>query len=86
MSSQKEVVELPSGKFVLYVSVGTNRSSFNGGRGIEGIGVEPNEHVEYVAKDLAAGIDTLTARAEELLGDFPAGKVAYRPEDYGWKR
>jgi hypothetical protein len=86
MSSQKETVELPSGKFVLDVSVGTNRSSFNGGRGIEGIGVAPNELVEYVAKDLAAGIDTLTEHAEELLQDFPAEKVAYRPADYGWKR
>lgn len=46
--------ELPSGLFALYVSVASNKGCFNGGRGIEGIGVVPHELVEYDLKDLAA--------------------------------
>ena len=86
MSSSKLTIPLPSGKFSLYVSVRSNKSRFQGGRGIEGIGIEPHEIVEYKAEDLAAGKDTLILRAEELLADFPQGKVAYRPKQYGWKR
>ena len=78
MSSQKETIELPSGLFALYVSVSSNKQRFNGGKGIEGIGVIPHEIVEFDPKDLAAGVDTLIARADELLADFPAGKVPYR--------
>ena len=86
MSSQKDTIELPSKLFALYVSVGTNRSSFNGGRGIEGIGVAPMEEVAYDPEDLAAGVDTLIRRAEALLGDFPQKKVRYDPAKAGWKR
>jgi C-terminal processing protease CtpA/Prc len=86
MSSSKTTIELPSGKFSLYVSVRSNKSRFQGGRGIEGIGIEPHEVVAYKAEDLAAGKDTLILRAEELLADFPEGKVPYRPKNYGWKR
>ena len=86
MSSQKTTIELPSGKGSLYVSVRSNKSRFQGGRGIEGIGIEPHEVVEYRAEDLAAGKDTLIERAEAVLDDFPEGKVAYRPKNYGWKR
>jgi hypothetical protein len=85
MSSQKATIDLPSGLFQLYVSVESNRSSFNGGLGIEGIGVAPHEVVEFDPKDLADKKDTLILRAEELLRTgFPKGKVAYDPQQYGW--
>ena len=84
MSSQKETIELPSGKFLLYVSVRSNRSSFNGGRGIEGIGVAPDEVLEYDPEELGAGIDTMIRRAEELLEEFPQSEVRYDPQDYDW--
>ena len=84
MSSQKEFIELPSGLFKLYVSVRGNRSSFNKGQGIEGIGVPPQEVVEFDPEDLRNGVDTLIKRAEELLADFPQKKVKYDPKDYGW--
>lgn len=84
MSSQKTTIELPSGLFNLYVSTGSNRSSFNGGRGIEGLGVAPNEVVEFDPADLAQEIDTLIKRADELLQDFPQKKVKYDPKDFGW--
>jgi C-terminal processing protease CtpA/Prc len=78
MSSSKTTIELPSGLFALYVSVSSNKGRFNGGKGIEGIGVIPHEIVEFDPKDLAAGVDTLIRRADELLADFPAGKVPYK--------
>jgi len=78
MSSQKTTIELPSGLFALYVSVSSNKGRFNGGKGIEGIGVIPHEIVEFDPEDLAAGVDTLIRRADELLADFPAGKVPYK--------
>jgi hypothetical protein len=78
MSSQKTEIELPSGLFTLYVSVGSNKSRFNAGKGIEGIGVIPHEIVEYSPKDLANGVDTLIARAEALLAKFPQDEVPYR--------
>jgi C-terminal processing protease CtpA/Prc len=78
MSSQKTTIALPSGLFGLYVSTGSNKSRFNEGRGIEGIGVIPHEIVNYAAKDLAAGIDTLIKRAGEVLAKFPQEKVRYK--------
>lgn len=78
MSSQKTTIDLPSGKFDLYVSTHSNKARFNAGRGIEGIGVIPHEIVAYGQKDLAAGVDTLIRRASELLAKFPANKVPYR--------
>jgi carboxyl-terminal processing protease len=86
MSSSKRTIAMPSGLFSLYVSVRSNKGRFNGGRGIEGIGVIPHEIVEYAAKDLAKGIDTQIARAEAILADFPKGKVPYRPKQHGWKK
>ncbi len=86
MSSGKETIKLPSGKFELYVSVRSNRGSFNGGRGIEGIGVPPQEYVEFDPEDLAAGVDTLIKRAQDLLDKFPQKDVRYDPEKYDWKR
>jgi hypothetical protein len=79
MSSQKTEIELPSGLFKLYVSISSNKQRFNGGKGIEGIGVIPHEIVEFDPKDLAQGVDTLIARAEALLVKFPQNAVPYRP-------
>lgn len=66
MSGSKEDIDLPSGMFALHVVTRSNKISFNGGRGIEGIGVAPDELVPYSATDLAAGVDTLLARADSL--------------------
>jgi C-terminal processing protease CtpA/Prc len=46
MSSQKTTIELPSRLFELYVSTGSNMGRYNGGRGLEGIGVIPHRIVE----------------------------------------
>ncbi|MEM7309194.1 MAG: S41 family peptidase [Planctomycetota bacterium] len=86
MSSQKTTIELPSGLFELYVSTRSNRQSFNQGRGIEGIGVAPHERLEYDPKELAAGVDTMIRRAEELLADYPQDELEYDPADFGWGR
>lgn len=85
MSSSKATIELPSGLFALYVSNASNKGRFNDGRGIEGVGVHPHEVVPYKAADLAAGVDTLIARAEALLREFPQERVPYRAEAFGWK-
>ena len=80
MSSSKKTLPVPSGLFSAYYSVYSNKARFNKGRGIEGVGVPPNEVVEYDAKDLAAGVDTQIRRAEELLAKgFPADVVDYEP-------
>ena len=42
------------------------------------------KNVRVVRPD-AQEVDTLIVRAEELLGKFPKGKVAYDPEKYGWQ-
>ncbi|MCB1229737.1 MAG: hypothetical protein KDN19_05700 [Verrucomicrobiae bacterium] len=87
MSSGKTEIALPSGLFNLRVSIYSNKGRFNGGRGIEGIGVIPHEIVSFEVKDLAAEHDTLIARAVELLREgFPENVVPYRPEDFGWER
>lgn len=77
MSSSKVMLDLPSGLFRLRVSVASNMGRFNEGRGIEGIGVIPHEIVEYDAKDLAKGKDTLIERAVKILKRFPSNKVPY---------
>ncbi len=80
MSSQKKDITVPSGLFGVHFSFRSNKHRFNGGRGIEGIGVPPHEVVPYDPKDLAAGVDTQIRRAEELLAKgFPGGKVLYKP-------
>ncbi|MCZ6788274.1 MAG: S41 family peptidase [Planctomycetota bacterium] len=86
MSSSKKTIELPSKLFSLYVSVRSNKARFQGGRGIEGIGIIPHEVLPYDPEDLAAGRDTLIRRAAAILGNFPKGRVPYRPEKQGWKR
>lgn len=85
MSSSKTTIELPSGLFALYVSVRSNKGRFNGGRGIEGLGVQPHEIVEFDPADLVRGVDTLIERAEALLKDYPQDRVPYDPADFGWK-
>jgi hypothetical protein len=84
MSSSKTTIELPSRLFALYVSVASNKARFQGGRGIEGLGVIPHEFVAFAQDDLAAQRDTLIARAEALLADFPQAKVRYEPAKMGW--
>jgi C-terminal processing protease CtpA/Prc len=80
MSSSKQTLALPSGLFSAYFSVFSNKARFNGGRGIEGIGVPPHEVVAYDPKDLIAGVDTQIRRAEELLTKgFPPDVVDYEP-------
>ena len=79
MSSSKETLELPSGLFSIFFSVHSNKARFNGGRGVEGIGVVPHELVPYDPKDLDQGVDTLIRRAEELLARFPQDRVPYKP-------
>jgi hypothetical protein len=80
MSSQKEVLEVPSKRLSVRVSVASNMGRFNGGKGIEGIGVAPTEVVPYDPAELRKGVDTQIRRAEELLrGGFPKGSVEYAP-------
>lgn len=80
MSSSKKTLPLPSGLFSAYFSVFSNKARFNRGRGIEGVGVPPNEVVAYDPKDLANGVDTQIRRAEELLTKgFPPDAVDYEP-------
>jgi C-terminal processing protease CtpA/Prc len=80
MSSSKKTLPLPSGLFSAYFSVFSNKARFNGGRGIEGVGVPPHEVVAYNPKDLTTGVDTQIRRAEELLTKgFPADIVDYNP-------
>lgn len=85
MSSSKTTIELPSGLFSLYVSVRSNKARFQGGRGIEGIGVIPHEIIPYDPKDLAKERDTLIEYAEKLLKKYPQKKVPYDPAKFGWK-
>lgn len=82
MSASKETIQLPSGKFELYVAVDSNMNRFNAGRGIEGIGMTPHLTIEFDAADLAAGRDTLIRRAEELLAEAAARKGAWRDVPY----
>lgn len=78
-SSQKVKLAMPSGLFSAYFSVASNKARFNGGKGIEGIGMSPAEITPYDPAELYRGIDTQIRRAEELLRKgFPAGVVGYR--------
>jgi hypothetical protein len=80
MSSQKEKVTVPSGLFTVLFSVASNKGRFNGGKGIEGIGVPPHEVVAYDPSEIANGVDSQIRRAEELLSKgFPRGAVPYDP-------
>jgi carboxyl-terminal processing protease len=76
-SGSKAEIALPSGRYVLRVVVRSHKQRFNGGRGIEGIGVEPHEIVPLDPALLARGIDPLLERADEVLRDYPTSKVAF---------
>ncbi|MEM8711686.1 MAG: S41 family peptidase [Planctomycetota bacterium] len=79
-SGSKEVVEVPSGKFAVRFVVASNKQRFNGGNGVEGLGIEPDEIVEYDPKVIASGVDPCIARAEELLKSaLPKKCVTYVP-------
>lgn len=81
MSSQKDKITVPSGLFAAYFSVRSNMGRFNGGRGLEGLGLTPHELVAYVPADLAQGVDTQIRRAEVLLQrGLPKDKVPYEAE------
>lgn len=82
MSAQKTEITPPSKLFTVRVATGSNKQRFNGGRGIEGLGVAPHEIVAWDAKLLREGVDPLIRRAEELLAKgFPKGSVPYaRPK------
>ncbi|MCA9001001.1 MAG: hypothetical protein KDB61_03690, partial [Planctomycetes bacterium] len=84
MSASKKTIPLPSGKFSLYVAVHSNKSRYQNGRGIEGIGIEPHEVVAMYAQDLSDGQDTLIQRAIEVFDDFPERIVKYSPKKFGW--
>src|SRR5262245_55766268 len=78
MSSQKAIIAAPSGLFSVRFSVHSNKARFNGGKGIEGIGVPPHRVVPYDPAELQKGVDTLIRTAEELIQKgFPRGAVAY---------
>ena len=85
MSASKKEIELPSGLFALYVAVASNKGRFQGGRGIEGIGVVPHEQFEYEVDDLREERDTLLQVALNRLEKGGWKEVPYRPERYGWK-
>jgi hypothetical protein len=79
MSASKATIELPSKMFALYVAVQSNMQRFDGGKGIEGRGVQPHEVVELDVEDLRKGVDTLVRVALERLTDFPQERVPYDP-------
>jgi C-terminal processing protease CtpA/Prc len=85
MSSSKKTLDLPSGKFQLHVSVASNMGRFNGGKGLEGIGVIPHEIVEFDPDDLVREEDTLIKRAEAIFRAWPKDVVPYDPAKHGWK-
>lgn len=81
MSSSKARLEVPSGMFKVYYSVASNKGRFNGGKGIEGIGVPPNEVTPYDPEDLKKGVDTQIKKAEEILkAGLSPGQVPYQPK------
>jgi len=85
MSASKRTLDLPSGKFQLYLSVYSNKSRWQNGKGIEGFGVEPHEIIAFDPADLAAGLDTLILAAEARLQKWPKNQVPYQPDQFGWE-
>lgn len=79
-SGSKDEVMVPSGKFAIRFVVRSNKQRFNGGKGVEGLGIDPDEVVEYDPKLIAEGVDPCIARAEELLeSPLPKKAVTYVP-------
>ncbi len=80
-SSSKTTISVPSGLFSVYFSVHSNKGRFNGGQGIEGIGVPPNEITPYIPADLLAGVDTqIRIATERLKVGLPADKVPWQKQ------
>ncbi len=80
-SSSKDRLEVPSGLFKVFYSVSSNKGRFNGGKGIEGVGVPPNQVTPYDPADLLKGVDTQIRLAEEILkSGLSANKVPYQPK------
>lgn len=79
-SGAKEEVTVPSGLCSVRFVVRTHKGRFNGGRGVEGIGIAPDEIVEYDPKVVVEGVDPAIARAVEVLEDgLPKKAVTYVP-------
>jgi len=80
MSAGKAEITVPSKLFKVRFAVSSNKQRFNGGKGIEGIGVAPNELVPWDAKQMSEGADPMIVRAQELLKKgLPKGAVQYVP-------
>jgi C-terminal processing protease CtpA/Prc len=80
MSAQKAEITVPSKLFKVRFAVSSNKQRFNGGKGIEGIGVAPNEIVPWDRKQMSEGSDPMIVRAQELLKKgLPKGAVPYSP-------
>lgn len=79
-SGSKATVTPPSGLFEVRFVIASNKQRFNGGRGVEGIGVPPHEVVEYDGELINAGVDPCIARALELFEKpLPKARVSYVP-------
>jgi len=80
MSAQKQEIEVPSKLFKVRFATHSNKLRFQGGKGIEGVGILPHEIVPWDPALMQQGIDPMIRRAEELLkSGFPKGTVAYAP-------
>ena len=79
-SGSKHEAKAPSGLFTVRFVVHSNKMRFNGGKGVEGLGIAPHEIVEYDPKVLVQGIDPAIARAVEVLEDgIPKKAVSFVP-------
>ncbi len=78
-SSSKATLAVPSGLFSVFYSVFSNKARFNGGKGIEGLGVPPHELTPYDPADLEKGVDTqIRLAAEKLKAGLPK-EVPWKP-------
>ena len=79
-SGSKTGVAAPSGKFAVRFVIRSHKQRFNGGKGVEGIGIEPHEIVPYEPKDVANGVDPCVQRALEIAKKgLPKKHVTYVP-------
>ncbi|MEM1447909.1 MAG: S41 family peptidase [Planctomycetota bacterium] len=79
-SGSKKEVTVPSGLFSVRFVTYSNKMRLNGGRGVEGIGIAPDEVVEYDPELVVQGIDPAIVRAVEILEKGPPKKaVTYVP-------
>ena len=82
-SGSKKVVPAPSGLLSVRFVVRSNKQRFNGGKGVEGLGIEPHEIVEYDPEQIAEGVDPCIARALEIAKEgIPKKAVTYVPPAY----